>query len=153
MNIPASCMSDISSAADELKRERPDEFRDLGRTQPFGLYVFSYSLGSFVGPAVAGVIKAKASWGAATLILAAVCALACVPIVSCAGFVSGAKADRPSAVLQDVVALSQVAGSGVNVLRARSLALPSFSCPGVGISCLIFTFRRAASRCPNSNSY
>ena len=80
--LPA-CVSDLSAAATELQRENPDGFGSLNASgQAFGLFVFSYSCGSFVGPAVAGVIRAKASWSAATTTLAVACALACIPIVS-----------------------------------------------------------------------
>lgn len=78
-----SCISDLSAAATELKRDHPREFGDLGAlSQAFGLFVFSYSCGSLAGPTIVGVIKAKADWGAATSVLASACALACVPIVS-----------------------------------------------------------------------
>ncbi|KAG8526572.1 uncharacterized protein KY384_008773 [Bacidia gigantensis] len=64
-----------------LTREVDDDTDDAGAsTQAFGLFVFAFSCGSFVGPAVAGIIKAKTDWGTATLILACVCALTCVPI-------------------------------------------------------------------------
>ena len=83
MWIMPSCISDLSAAATELKRDHPREFGDLGAlSQAFGLFVFSYSCGSLAGPTIVGVIKAKADWGAATSVLASACALACVPIVS-----------------------------------------------------------------------
>lgn len=81
--IPPSCISDLSAAADKLKRERPQEFGALGvSAQAFGLFIFSYSCGSLIGPIVAGVIKSNMDWSAATLTLALVCVMACVPIVS-----------------------------------------------------------------------
>lgn len=81
-----SCISDLTAAAAEMKSERPQDFGSAGAmTQAFGLFVFAYSCGTFVGPTVAGTIKAKLNWGAATIILASACAAACVPIVSLAG--------------------------------------------------------------------
>ena len=78
-----SCISDLSAAAIDLKREHPREFGDSGAlAQALGLYVFSYSCGSLVGPTAAGLIKARVGWGAATVILTCACAVACVPIVS-----------------------------------------------------------------------
>ena len=77
------CASDLTTATFDLKDEHPDEFGDAGAsTQGFGLFVFAFSCGTFLGPVVAGVIKSKLDWGAATVILACVCAVACVPIVS-----------------------------------------------------------------------
>jgi MFS family permease len=77
-----SCITDLSVAATDLKRERPHEFGDSGAlAQALGLYVFSYSCGSLVGPTAAGLIKTRVGWGAATVILACACAVACIPIV------------------------------------------------------------------------
>lgn len=76
------CVSDLSFTAANLKLDRPHEFGNSdGLALAFGLYVFSYSCGFLVGPTVAGVIKAEASWGAATLTLALACMVACVPFV------------------------------------------------------------------------
>ena len=82
--VMPSCTSDLTSAAAALKQQHPSSFGDSGNasTQAFGLFVFAYSCGTCVGPTVAGIIKAKLSWGAATAILAAACAGATVPIVS-----------------------------------------------------------------------
>ena len=82
--VMPSCTSDLTSAAAALKQEHPSSFGDSGSasTQAFGLFVFAYSCGTCVGPTVAGIIKAKLSWGAATAILAGVCGGATVPIVS-----------------------------------------------------------------------
>ena len=84
-----SCISDLTAAAVDLKTEHPEDFGSAGAmTQAFGLFVFAYSCGTFIGPTVAGVIKAKLSWGAATVILASACAAACVPIVSRARYLA-----------------------------------------------------------------
>ena len=81
--ILPSCTSDLTAAATDLKRENPLDFGDLGAsTQSFGLAVFSYSCGTLVGPAVIGIVKAKANWAAATVTLASACVAACIPIVS-----------------------------------------------------------------------
>lgn len=81
--IPSSCVSDLSAAAIELKRERPREFGNSGASsQAFGLFVFAYSCGSLVGPIVIGVIREKADWGAATMTLACASVAVCIPIVS-----------------------------------------------------------------------
>jgi hypothetical protein len=81
--IMPSCISDLSAAAADIKREHPREFGDLGASnQAFGLFVFSYSCGTLAGPTVVGIMKAKANWGAATVTLASVCVVACIPIVS-----------------------------------------------------------------------
>ena len=78
-----SCISDLTAAAADLKREHPHDFGDSGAsTQAFGLFVFAYSCGSLVGPTVVGTVRAKVGWGAATMTLAAACAAACIPIVS-----------------------------------------------------------------------
>lgn len=82
MWITPSCLSDLSAAATDLKRENPREFGDLGASsQAYGLFVFSYSCGCLVGPTVIGIINANADWSAATLTLAFACAVACIPIV------------------------------------------------------------------------
>lgn len=74
------CVSDLSFTAANLKLDHPKEFGNSdGLALAFGLYVFSYSCGFLVGPTVAGVIKAKASWGASTLALASACVVACIP--------------------------------------------------------------------------
>lgn len=74
------CVGDLSAAATDLKLNHPEEFGDSdGLALAFGLYVFSYSCGFLLGPTVAGVIKAKASWSAATLALALTCVVACLP--------------------------------------------------------------------------
>ena len=79
--MPA-CVSDLTAAATDLKNEHPEQFGKSGAlTQAFGLFVFAYSCGTFVGPTVSGVLKTKLSFGAATLIIACCCAIAIVPIV------------------------------------------------------------------------
>lgn len=76
-------MGDLTSAADELKRDNPREFGSSGSSsQAFGLFVFSYSCGCLTGPTVAGILKARVGWGASTLILGMVCVATCIPIVS-----------------------------------------------------------------------
>ncbi|KAI9695568.1 MAG: hypothetical protein M1836_006408 [Candelina mexicana] len=76
-----SCLSDLSAAAVGLKREHSKVFGDRGApSQAFGLFIFSYSCGSLVGPTVVGTVRAKAGWGAATATLAFICIAACVPI-------------------------------------------------------------------------
>ena len=83
MWIVPSCVSDLQVAAADLKRERPDDFGESGAlTQAFALFVVAYACGTFVGPTVAGIIKARSDWGTATIILACTCIAACVPIVS-----------------------------------------------------------------------
>jgi MFS family permease len=80
--IIPSCVPELSAAATELKREYPKEFGESdGLSLAFGLYVFSYSCGFLVGPTLAGIIKAKASWGAATVVLASACVVACIPFL------------------------------------------------------------------------
>jgi len=100
--ITPSCVSDLTAAASDLKREHPLEFGASGASsQAFGLFVFSYSCGCLFGPTLVGVIKAKASWGTATLIMAAVCAAACVPIVSPRGDAPlGSNAHRTCQILK-----------------------------------------------------
>ena len=81
--VQPACIADLSTAAGELKRERPRDFGNSGaQSQAFGLFVFSYSCGCLVGPTVAGVLRTKVSWGASTLILACACVAATIPIVS-----------------------------------------------------------------------
>lgn len=76
------CVSDLSYTATNLVLEHPKEFHNSdGLTLSFGLYVFAYSCGFLIGPTVAGVIKAKASWGAATLTLGSACVVTCVPFI------------------------------------------------------------------------
>lgn len=83
MAIMPSCISDLSAAAADLKREKPYEFGDMGAlTQAYGLFVFSYSCGTLFGPTAVGLIRTKASWGSATATLAGACVLASIPIVS-----------------------------------------------------------------------
>lgn len=83
MSVLPPCISDLSAAASDLEREHPLEFGDLGASsQAFGLFVFSYSCGTLIGPTVVGLIRAKADWGLATATLASACAAACIPIVS-----------------------------------------------------------------------
>ena len=78
-----SCISDLSSAAVDLKRENPQEFGEMGAlTQAYGLFVFSYSCGTLFGPTAVGLIRTKVDWGTATATLAGACVLACIPIVS-----------------------------------------------------------------------
>lgn len=85
--VMPACISDLTLAAADLKRENPDDFGDSGaRTQAFGLFVFAYSCGTFVGPTVSGLIKAYLDWGAATMIMACACIAACIPIVSTVRF-------------------------------------------------------------------
>lgn len=98
-----SCTSDLTSAAAALKQQHPSSFGDSGNasTQAFGLFVFAYSCGTCVGPTVAGIIKAKLSWGAATAILAAACAGATVPIVSVFFSFSGVGVERRERVFDD----------------------------------------------------
>ncbi|ERF76631.1 hypothetical protein EPUS_04451 [Endocarpon pusillum Z07020] len=80
--IMPSCVSDLTAAAADLKRENPHDFGDSGASsQAFGLFVFAYSCGSLVGPTIVGTVRAKVGWGAATMTLAAACAAACIPIV------------------------------------------------------------------------
>ena len=81
--IQPACFADLSTAASDLKREHPSDFDDGSgaSSQAFGLFVFAYSCGCLIGPTVAGILKAKVSWGAATLILACACIAACIPIV------------------------------------------------------------------------
>lgn len=76
------CVSDLSYTAKNLVLDHPKDFNNSdGLTLSFGLYVFSYSCGFLIGPTVAGVIKAKASWGAATLTLGLACMVTCVPFL------------------------------------------------------------------------
>lgn len=78
--ITPFCVSDLSAAAVEIKLGQAKQFDDsAGLALAFGLFLFSYSCGSLVGPTVAGVLKAKASWGAATVALATACVVGCVP--------------------------------------------------------------------------
>lgn len=82
MWITPSCLSALSAAAQDLKHERPREFGNFDvSSQTYGLFIFSYSCGFIIGPAIVGIIKAKADWSAATLALASVCAATCIPIV------------------------------------------------------------------------
>ena len=81
--IMPACVSDLTAAATDLKDKQPERFGQSGAlTQAFGLFVFAYSCGTFVGPTVSGVMKAKCNFGAATLIIACLCLVAAIPIVS-----------------------------------------------------------------------
>lgn len=79
--IPA-LLSDITIATADLQRDDPVRFGDSpALAQSFGLFLSSFSGGTLVGPMVAGVLKVRAGWGAATLILALACAFASIPIM------------------------------------------------------------------------
>lgn len=74
------CVSDLSAAAIEIKLEHAKQFGDsAGRAVAFSLFLFAYSCGFLIGPMVAGVVKAKMSWGAATVALATACVMGCIP--------------------------------------------------------------------------
>lgn len=82
--VAPACISDLSSAVTDLTNANPDAFGGAGggEATAFSLYTFSFSCGTLVGPPIAGILKAKADWGAATLALAVACFLASIPAVS-----------------------------------------------------------------------
>ena len=76
-------MADLVSATFQLKSQHPTEFGDSDAlAQVHGLFIFAYSTGALVGPAVVGLLKTHAGWGAATIALACACGFACVPIIA-----------------------------------------------------------------------
>lgn len=76
-------MADLVVATTQLKQDHPELFGDSDPlAQVYGLFIFAYSSGALVGPAVAGVLKTHAGWGAAMIALAGACGVACVPIIA-----------------------------------------------------------------------
>ena len=74
-------MADLVSATSQLKSQHPTEFGDSdAMAQVYVLFIFAYSTGALVGPAVAGLLKTHAGW--ATIALACACGVACVPIIA-----------------------------------------------------------------------
>ena len=84
MCVAPACISDLSSTATYLATTNPDAFErgNGGEATAFSLYTFAFSCGTLVGPPIAGILKAKAGWGAATVALAVTCFLTSIPIVS-----------------------------------------------------------------------
>lgn len=115
--IPA-LLSDITIATADLQRDDPVRFGDSpALAQSFGLFLSSFSGGTLVGPMVAGVLKVRAGWGAATLILALACAFASIPIVSINSSLLEALKTFPHKIVQE-------AHAGFAIIDAEDTSRP-----------------------------
>jgi MFS family permease len=84
INTPV--VADLVVATTQLKQDHLELFGDSDPlAQVYGLFIFAYSSGALVGPAVVGVLKTQVGWGAAMIALACACGVACVPIIAESG--------------------------------------------------------------------
>ena len=79
-------LSDLVSATVQMKQDHPERFGDSeALAQVYALFICAFSCGALVGPALAGAFKILTGWGGATLTLAIICAVACVPVLVFSG--------------------------------------------------------------------